>query len=84
MALSNKDPSKKISSAAMIKAGMVRKMICSFPRSSNAEAFNEKYLAGEIELELIPQGTLADRDVRRQDVRARVVVEGRLRPDQRP
>ena len=47
--------------AAMIKAGMVRKMICSFPRSSNAEAFNEKYLAGEIELELIPQGTLAER-----------------------
>ena len=47
--------------AAMIKAGMVRKMICSFPRSSNAEAFNEKYLAGEIELDLVPQGTLAER-----------------------
>ena len=47
--------------AAMIKAGMVRKMICSFPRSANAEAFNEKYLAGEIELELVPQGTLAER-----------------------
>ncbi len=47
--------------AAMIKAGMVAKMICSFPRSSNAEAFNEKYLAGEIELELVPQGTLAER-----------------------
>ncbi|WHZ38061.1 3-oxoacid CoA-transferase subunit A [Sagittula sp. MA-2] len=47
--------------AAMIKAGMVGKMICSFPRSSNAEAFNEKYLAGEIALELVPQGTLAER-----------------------
>ena len=47
--------------AAMIKVGMVRKMICSFPRSSNAEAFNEKYLAGEIELDLVPQGTLAER-----------------------
>ncbi|MBN9672143.1 3-oxoacid CoA-transferase subunit A [Roseibium aggregatum] len=47
--------------AAMIKAGMVGKMVCSFPRSSNAEAFNERYLAGEIELELIPQGTLAER-----------------------
>ncbi len=47
--------------AAMIKAGMVRKMICSFPRSSNAEAFNERYLAGEIELDLVPQGTLAER-----------------------
>ena len=33
----------------MIKVGMVRKMICSFPRSSNAEAFNKKYLAGEID-----------------------------------
>ncbi|MGY9048455.1 3-oxoadipate CoA-transferase subunit A [Puniceibacterium antarcticum] len=47
--------------AAMIKAGMVGKMICSFPRSSNAEAFNEKYLSGEIALELVPQGTLAER-----------------------
>ncbi len=47
--------------AAMIKAGMVAKMICSFPRSSNAEAFNEKYLSGQIELELVPQGTLAER-----------------------
>lgn len=47
--------------AAMIKAGMVGKMICSFPRSSNAEAFNEKYLAGDIKLELVPQGTLAER-----------------------
>jgi len=47
--------------AAMIKAGMVAKMICSFPRSSNADAFNEKYLAGDIALELVPQGTLAER-----------------------
>ncbi|MEM7717634.1 MAG: 3-oxoacid CoA-transferase subunit A [Pseudomonadota bacterium] len=47
--------------AAMIRAGMVAKMICSFPRSSNAKAFNEKYLAHEIELELVPQGTLAER-----------------------
>ena len=47
--------------AAMINAGMVRKMICSFPRSSDPRAFTEKYLAGEIELELVPQGTLAER-----------------------
>ena len=47
--------------AAMIKAGMIAKMICSFPRSSNAEAFNTAYLAGEIALELVPQGTLAER-----------------------
>ena len=39
----------------------LRKMICSFPRSSDPRAFTEKYLAGEIELELVPQGTLAER-----------------------
>lgn len=47
--------------AAMIDAGMVRKMVCSFPRSSDSRAFTERYLAGEIELELVPQGTLAER-----------------------
>jgi 3-oxoadipate CoA-transferase alpha subunit len=47
--------------AAMIDAGMVAKMVCSFPRSSDARAFNGKYLAGEIGLELVPQGTLAER-----------------------
>jgi len=59
--INNNAGNGSIGIAAMIKAGMVRKMICSFPRSSNAEAFNEKYLAGEIELELVPQGTLAER-----------------------
>lgn len=47
--------------AAMIDAGMVRKMICSFPRSSDPRAFTDKYIAGDIELELVPQGTLAER-----------------------
>lgn len=47
--------------AAMIDAGMVKKMICSFPRSSDPRAFTEKYLANAIELELVPQGTLAER-----------------------
>ena len=47
--------------AAMINAGMVVKMICSFPRSSQPQAFTDKYLADEIELELVPQGTLAER-----------------------
>ena len=59
--INNNAGNGSIGIAAMIKAGMVGKMICSFPRSSNAEAFNEKYLAGEIELELVPQGTLAER-----------------------
>ena len=47
--------------AAMIDAGMVKKMICSFPRSTDPRAFTDRYLAGEIELELVPQGTLAER-----------------------
>lgn len=47
--------------AAMIEQGMVAKMICSFPRSADPRAFTERYLAGEIELELVPQGTLAER-----------------------
>ncbi|WP_157015651.1 3-oxoacid CoA-transferase subunit A [Mesorhizobium xinjiangense] len=47
--------------AAMIYAGMVARMVCSFPRSSDPKAFTDKYLAGEIELELVPQGTLAER-----------------------
>lgn len=47
--------------AAMIDAGMVAKMVCSFPRSSDPRAFTDKYLAGEIGLELVPQGTLAER-----------------------
>lgn len=47
--------------AAMIDAGMVAKMVCSFPRSSDPRAFTERYLAGKIGLELVPQGTLAER-----------------------
>lgn len=47
--------------AAMIYAGMVAKMVCSFPRSSDPKAFTDKYLAGQIGLELVPQGTLAER-----------------------
>ena len=40
---------------------MVRKLICSFPKSKDPRAFTERYLAGEIELELVPQGNLAER-----------------------
>ncbi len=47
--------------AALIEAGMVRKLICSFPRSADPVVFTELYLAGGIELELVPQGTLAER-----------------------
>ena len=51
----------RVGIAAMIDHGMVRKTICSFPRSTDPRAFTEKYLAGELELELVPQGTLAER-----------------------
>ena len=47
--------------AALIEAGMVKKLICSFPRSADPVVFTEAYLAGKIELELVPQGTLAER-----------------------
>ena len=47
--------------AAMIEQGMVAKMICSFPRSADPRVFTELYLAGKIDLELVPQGTLAER-----------------------
>ena len=47
--------------AALIEVGMVRKLICSFPRSADPVVFTERYLAGQIELELVPQGTLAER-----------------------
>lgn len=59
--INNNAGNGRIGLAAMIDAGMVRKMICSFPRSSDSRAFNESYLAGKIELELVPQGTLAER-----------------------
>ncbi|WP_435169758.1 3-oxoacid CoA-transferase subunit A [Falsirhodobacter sp. 1013] len=51
----------RIGIAAMIDAGMVAKMVCSFPRSSDPRAFTDAYLEGRVELELVPQGTLAER-----------------------
>ncbi len=47
--------------AALIEQGQVRKLICSFPRSADPKVFTDLYLAGGIELELVPQGTLAER-----------------------
>ena len=51
----------RVGLAAMIDIGMVAKMVCSFPRSADPRAFTEKYQAGQIGLELVPQGTLAER-----------------------
>jgi len=47
--------------AALIGNGQVRKMICSFPRSSQSRVFPKLYREGRIELEIVPQGTLAER-----------------------
>ncbi len=47
--------------AALIGNGQVKKMICSYPRSSHSRVFPELYHAGKIELEIVPQGTLAER-----------------------
>jgi 3-oxoadipate CoA-transferase alpha subunit len=47
--------------AALLKAGRVRKIICSFPRQADSFVFDELYRSGKIELELVPQGNLAER-----------------------
>ena len=47
--------------AALLKTGRVRKIICSFPRQADSQVFDALYRAGKIELELVPQGNLAER-----------------------
>jgi 3-oxoadipate CoA-transferase alpha subunit len=47
--------------AALIAAKRVRRILCSFPRQADSWHFDRAYRAGEIELELVPQGTLAER-----------------------
>ena len=47
--------------AALLKAGKVRKIICSFPRQADSQVFDGLYRAGKLELELVPQGNLAER-----------------------
>lgn len=47
--------------AALLKAGRVRKVICSFPRQADSHHFDSLYRAGKLELELVPQGNLAER-----------------------
>jgi 3-oxoadipate CoA-transferase alpha subunit len=47
--------------AALLKAGRVRKIICSFPRQVDSYVFDELYRSGKLELELVPQGNLAER-----------------------
>ena len=47
--------------AALLKAGRVRKIICSFPRQTDSYIFDDLYRSGKLELELVPQGNLAER-----------------------
>lgn len=59
--VSNNTGSGHVGIAALIENRQVSKMICSFPRSMNSKVFPDLYRRGEIELELVPQGTLAER-----------------------
>ncbi|MYA39793.1 MAG: 3-oxoacid CoA-transferase subunit A [Acidimicrobiia bacterium] len=59
--ISNNSGSGEIGLAALIRAGRVAKIVCSFPRSSNSTVFPDLFHEGRIQLELAPQGTLAER-----------------------
>jgi len=59
--VNNNTGSGHVGLAALIENGQVGKMICSFPRTANSTVFPDLYRAGNIELELVPQGTLAER-----------------------
>lgn len=59
--INNNTGNGEVGLAALIANGQVRKMVCSYPRSSHSKVFPELYRAGKIELELVPQGTLAER-----------------------
>ncbi|MBK5961701.1 3-oxoadipate CoA-transferase [Rhodoplanes elegans] len=47
--------------AKLIKLDRVKKIVCSFPRQADSKAFDERYLKGELILDLVPQGNLAER-----------------------
>jgi len=59
--VSNNAGNGDVGLAALLQAGRVRKVVCSFPRQSDSYVFDELYRSGEIELEVVPQGNLAER-----------------------
>lgn len=59
--VSNNAGNGHVGMAALIEAGRVSKIMCSFPRSSQSHVFTAAYRAGKIDLEVVPQGTLAER-----------------------
>ena len=59
--VSNNTGTGQVGLAALLRAGRVRKVICSFPKTAGSTVFPDLYRAGKVELELVPQGTLAER-----------------------
>ena len=59
--VNNNTGSGEVGLAALIRAGRVSKMICSYPRTANSTVFPELYRSGRTALDLVPQGTLAER-----------------------
>jgi 3-oxoadipate CoA-transferase alpha subunit len=59
--INNNTGSGEVGLAALIKEHRIAKMICSYPRTANSTVFPKLYHDGDIELELVPQGTLAER-----------------------
>jgi 3-oxoadipate CoA-transferase alpha subunit len=59
--VNNNTGSGHVGLAALLDNERVAKMICSYPRTTNSKVFPEQYRAGKVELELVPQGTLAER-----------------------
>ncbi len=59
--INNNAGTGQVGLAALIRDRRVDKIICSYPRTSDSRVFTEAYMAGEIELELVPQGTLIER-----------------------
>lgn len=59
--INNNAGNGEVGLAALLKAGRVRKMVCSFPRQVDSQIFDDLYRRGKVELELVPQGNLAAR-----------------------
>ena len=59
--VNNNAGNAEVGLAALLKAGRVRKIICSFPRQADSHVFDGLYRSGGLELELVPQGNLAER-----------------------
>jgi 3-oxoadipate CoA-transferase alpha subunit len=59
--VSNNAGNGDVGLAALLKAGRVRRVVCSFPRQADSYVFDELYRSGRVELEVVPQGNLAER-----------------------